>query len=315
MIGKSIQIDRESYTVVGVMGKDFKYPFSVELWMPLAMDAKEKAIRKSHYLFALGQLKPGATVSQARAELVAINARLSKEYPQTNKGWGVRVMPFRQAVSGDLTRQYTLLLMGAVGFVLLIACANIANLQLARAANRQKEIALRSAMGATRWRVVRQLLTESVLMAVAGGTAGLMVAQWAIDLMLSNMPPDVAQVCGRMAGNSPGFARVSFYFGDRDCGGNSFGARSGAGKAQRPISMKSLKEGGTGFFGWPETAFDPQHSGGCGSFAFGDSAGGRRLVGERIPRADQCESKFRAQFPADFPNQLARCKIQQARKK
>ena len=193
VVGKSIQIDRESYTVVGVMGKDFKYPFSVELWMPLAMDAKEKAIRKSHYLFTLGQLKPGASVSQARAELVAINSRLSTEYPQTNKGWGVRVLPFRQAVSGDLTRQYTLLLMGAVGFVLLIACANIANLQLARAANRQKEIALRSAMGATRWRVIRQLLTESILMALAGGAAGLMVAQWAIDLILSNMPPDVAQ--------------------------------------------------------------------------------------------------------------------------
>jgi putative ABC transport system permease protein len=193
LIGKSIQIDAESYTVVGVMGKGFKYPFSVELWMPLAMDAKEKAIRKSHYLFALGQLKPGISVSQARAELVALSTRLSTEFPQTNKGWGVRVLPFRQAVSGDLTRQYTLLLMGAVGFVLLIACANIANLQLARAANRQKEIALRAALGATRWRVIRQLLTESVLMALAGGAAGLLVAEWSIDLILSNMPPDVAR--------------------------------------------------------------------------------------------------------------------------
>jgi putative ABC transport system permease protein len=193
LIGKSIQIDAESYTVVGVMGKGFKYPFSVELWMPLAMDAKEKAIRKSHYLFALGQLKPGISVSQARAELVALSTRLSTEFPQTNKGWGVRVLPFRQAVSGDLTRQYTLLLMGAVGFVLLIACANIANLQLARAANRQKEIALRAALGATRWRVIRQLLTESVLMALAGGAAGLLVAEWSIGLVLSNMPPDVAR--------------------------------------------------------------------------------------------------------------------------
>ncbi len=193
VIGKSIQIDAESYTVVGVMGKDFKYPFSVELWMPLAMDAKEKAIRKSHYLFALGQLRPGVPVPQARAELAALSTRLATEYPQTNKGWGVRVLPFRQAVSGDLTRQYTLLLMGAVGFVLLIACANIANLQLARAANRQKEIALRVAMGASRWRVIRQLLTESVMMALAGGAAGLLVAEWSIDLILSNMPPDVAR--------------------------------------------------------------------------------------------------------------------------
>jgi putative ABC transport system permease protein len=193
LIGKTIQIDAQSYTVVGVMGEDFSFPFSAELWMPLAMDANEKTIRKSRFLFALGLLKPRIPLSQARAEMVALGERLAEQYPQTNKGWGMRVLPLRESASGDLTRQFTLLLLGAVGFVLLIACANIANLQLARAANRRKEIALRAALGASRWRVVRQLLTESMIMALAGGAAGLLVAQWSIDLILSNMPPDVAR--------------------------------------------------------------------------------------------------------------------------
>jgi putative ABC transport system permease protein len=193
ILGKTIWIDSKSTTVIGVMPKDFDYPVPAQLWLPLAMTDKEKQSRANHSLYLVGLLRHGTTVEQANAEFTMIQQRLAARYPQTDKGWGVRVVEMRSHTNSDLTRQYTLLLLAAVGFVLLIACANVANLQFARAARRQREMALRTALGAGRWRLIRQLLTESVLVSLVGAGMGLLLAWWSIRLILAYMPPTVAR--------------------------------------------------------------------------------------------------------------------------
>jgi putative ABC transport system permease protein len=193
MVGKDVELDGKKYAVVGIMPRDFDFPMTAEVWTPLVMDGKERAIRTRHYLDIVGRLKPGVTISQAGAEMQTISERLEAAYPDTNKGWRTRVMPIRDYVLSDLTRQYTLMLMAAVMFVLLIACANVANLQYARSAGREKEIALRQALGAGRWRLVRQLLTESLVLGVIGAVISLPLAKVCIDLILAGMPPEVAK--------------------------------------------------------------------------------------------------------------------------
>jgi putative ABC transport system permease protein len=193
IVGKTIEVDQKSCTVIGVMPRDFDFPVTAELWRPLAMDAKESALRDRHYLEVVGRLKPGVTLAQARAEIQTISRRLESSYPDTNKGWGVRVMPIREFVLSNLTRQYTLMLMAAVMFVLLIACANVANLQYARSAGREKEMAVRQALGAGRWRLVSQLLTESFVLGLIGAAISLPLAKAGITLILAGMPPEVAK--------------------------------------------------------------------------------------------------------------------------
>ena len=139
------------------MPKEFDYPVSAELWMPMALTDSEKANREGRFLTTLARLKTGKSIAEARTEMAGIGKRLEQAYPNECKGWGTRVKTIREDISGVLTREYMTLLMGAVGFVLLIACANVANLQFARAIGRYREVAVRAAMGAGRWRVVRQL--------------------------------------------------------------------------------------------------------------------------------------------------------------
>lgn len=193
IVGKNVKVDGKSYTVIGVMGKGFDFPMPGDAWLPLSIEAKDRERRDQRWLWVLGRLKPHVSFSQAAAEMEGIKQREAEAYPDTDKGWVLHTMPLPQFMTGFLTRQYTLLLMGAVGFVLLIACADVANVQFARTSSRQNELAVRAALGGTRWRVVRQLLTESVLLSASGAVLGLFIAQWAIWMILSHMPPDVAK--------------------------------------------------------------------------------------------------------------------------
>jgi putative ABC transport system permease protein len=193
ILGKIAKVNDESFTIVGVMPKGFNYPMTVEAWMPMAFADKERVDRESRYISVLGRLKPHVSLSQAKAEMMTLWQRQAGEVPDAYKGWKLSVMSLTEFAAGNLTRQYTIMLLGAVGFVLLIACADVANVQFARVTGRQKELAVRTAMGASRSRIVRQLLIESVLLSLGGAALGLLLARWQIALLLRNMPPDVAK--------------------------------------------------------------------------------------------------------------------------
>jgi putative ABC transport system permease protein len=193
ILGKAIKVDGKLFTVVGVMGKGFDFPKTAEAWLPLTLSGNERAVRDSRYFWVLGHLKPGVSKSQATAEMTTLCQRQATDFPDTYRGWRLNVMSLREFAAGNLTPQFMILLLGAVGFVLLIACADVANVQFARVTGRQKELAVRTAIGASRGRIVRQLLIESILLALAGAVLGLFLAHWQLTLMLQHMPPDVAK--------------------------------------------------------------------------------------------------------------------------
>ncbi len=203
LIGQAITINEESHTVIGVMPPAFKFPPPInleggtpdqktDLWVPFALDMKTGQ-RGAHFMRVIARLKPGVTLDRANTEMNAIAARLEQSFSDTNKGWDIAIVPLNEQVLGEI-RPALIALMAAVGFVLLIACVNIANLMLARGAARQKEMAIRSALGAGRWRIVRQLITESLLLALAGGAAGLLVANTGIDILIRFAPRDVPRL-------------------------------------------------------------------------------------------------------------------------
>jgi putative ABC transport system permease protein len=183
VVGKTIEVNGMMATIIGVMPKAWRFPEQSDLWMPLRFDEK-KETRGQFFLNPIGRLKPGVTLDQANAELARFAEMEAREHPDVNKGSTVRAVPMREAFSRD-AKTLTLLLMGAVLFVHLIACANVANLLLARGATRTKEFGIRMALGANRSRVVRQLLIESALIGIAGAAGGLIIAVWGIDLMVS----------------------------------------------------------------------------------------------------------------------------------
>lgn len=189
VIGKSLTLDGESYRVIGVMRNGFQFPRGVQLWVPSEFDERSLSprARGAHYLTVIARLKPGASIDQAQAEMVSISKRLEQLYPGTNTGWTSRVVALNEATVGNI-RPTLLVLFGAVGFLLLIACANVANLLLARATARQREIAIRFSLGASRLRIARQLLTESILLSGIACTLGLLLAEWAIRALRS-LPP------------------------------------------------------------------------------------------------------------------------------
>ncbi|MEW6736921.1 MAG: ABC transporter permease [Acidobacteriota bacterium] len=194
LISKSITLDGKSYTVVGIVSAGFQYPDKTDVWLPplrLAPELNERMdvtqVRGFGYLSAVARLKPDVTIAQAANEMESITARLRQQYPDTNNRRFNRVVSLHEHLVGE-TKEILWLLFGAVSFVLLIACTNVANLLLASTTSRQKEMAIRGALGACRWRLMRQLLTESTLLALAGGGLGLLFAWYGVDLMMRILP-------------------------------------------------------------------------------------------------------------------------------
>jgi len=192
VLGRTVEFNGEPYTVIGVMPSNFRFAFPswanrTEVWGPLPVNPEDRVVN-SKRLFA--RLKPGVSLEQARAEMATITARLEKQFPGTNRD--LVVTSLKEQVVGDI-RPAILVLLGAVGFVLLIACANIAHMMLARASTREREIAVRTALGASRARILRQFLTESALLAVVGGVVGVLIANWGLRALLAWAPEEITQ--------------------------------------------------------------------------------------------------------------------------
>ncbi len=187
IVGRTLKTTGGAMTVIGVMPPDFKFPSYAQVWTPFARDSGEMKSRASRYCRAIGRIKQGETIESAQAEMKAIAARLATSYPKDNQGRTIQITDWRESLSRD-SRKALLVLMGAVGFVLLIACANVANLLLTRAATRRREMAIRLALGATRAKVLRQLLTESLLLSLIGGALGLLLAVWGVEALTRLLP-------------------------------------------------------------------------------------------------------------------------------
>ena len=193
VIGQNVTLEGELYTVVGVMPANFRYSKDADVWMPLTVRVHDWTNRSGRALQVIARLKSGHTFEQAQTEMAALGRSLQQAYPQSNTGFDIIVVNLREQIVGQV-RPALLVLLGAVGFVLLMACTNIANLLLARASARQKEIVIRLALGASRGRIIRQLLTESILLSLSGGALGLILGSWAIPVLLKLSSNQVLQL-------------------------------------------------------------------------------------------------------------------------
>ena len=197
ILGRTIRVEAKAVEVVGIMPAWFQYPEAgVDLWLPLTLNPKDPRQRGGHFLRAVARLKEGASLESARTELDVVAARLEGEFPENypaGAGFGVLVLPLADDLVAEV-KPALMILLGAVGFVLLIACANVANLLLARAAGRERELAVRKALGATQWSVVRQLLTESVLLSLLSGASSLVLANWMVGALLALAPGEIPRL-------------------------------------------------------------------------------------------------------------------------
>lgn len=245
IVGKEVSLSGHQNTVIGVMPAGFKSPRDNEIaWCPLQVTNPLAAnYRGVHFLRTYMRLKAGVTIDQARSEMQAIDKRLAESFPEENKTRRTILFPLKERIVGA-TRQPLLILFGAVALVLLIACANYANLLLARAATREQEMVVRMALGAGRWRVIRQWLTESVLLSVLGGAAGLLIAQWGIELLLAFKPADLP----RLETINLDWRVLGFTLGISVITGLVFGLAP-AWQASHASISQTLKEGGRGMAG------------------------------------------------------------------
>jgi putative ABC transport system permease protein len=193
IIGHKVALDGDNVTVVGVLPVDIPSLSTAEVWMPLPMDNPGMNMRQAHFLAVIARMKPGIDITSARTELDTVAGNIAAQNPDTNKGWSLRVVSLTNFVVGG-TEKALILLLGAVILLLLIGCSNVANLLLARAAGRRKEIAIRSALGAGRWRIARQLLTESLVLSIAGGTFGIFIAIWGVAGLSALAPASLPHV-------------------------------------------------------------------------------------------------------------------------
>jgi predicted permease len=242
VINRVIATNGVQRTVIGVLPPEFNYPKGAEIFAPIAFTPEISGNRTSHGYLGIGRLKSGVAILQAQAELDTIAAQLEQQYPETNTGRGVGIYPILQ----DTVRMYAAALwvmMGAVGFVLLIGCANVANLMLARAAGRQREIALRMALGASRTRIIRQLLTESVMLGIAGGVLGILIAYWSVDLIRWSNPGEAARFAAGWNHLGINLPVLGFALAISVLSGVLFGLAP-AWQLSRPDLNSALKEGG-----------------------------------------------------------------------
>lgn len=193
LIGRRLTLNGQDHTVIGILPPDSQFLNWAELWVPLAFSGNQENLRDTHTLNVIARLKSGISLEQAQAEINSINNQLQQEHPETNTGIGMKLVPLREQIVGDI-RPMLFVLLGVVGVVLLIACANVANLLLSKAAVRQKEISIRIALGANRWRVIRQMLTESAFLALAGGVLGLLIALGSVKLLIAYGPSNIPRL-------------------------------------------------------------------------------------------------------------------------
>ena len=247
IVGKQVQMSARSLTVIGVMPPGFEYPEQTLIWVPSSVNLSEEP-RDNRAWSAIARLNPGIDLKQAQTRVSAINAQLDKQFHETNKGWDVSLWTLHERLVREV-KPSLLALLGAVGLVLLIACANVANLLLARSAARQKEIAIRAAMGASRTRVLRQMLTESILLSAIGGTAGLVLSIWLTDVLMSMLPEGAP----RLEQIGIDYRVLTFTLGVSALTGVLFGIVPAL-QASKLDVISALKEGGRGGEGHRRTS-------------------------------------------------------------